>query len=195
MKKLIKKTVLSIAACTTVAILSGCGGQPERYDEGSAVSVFVWNETAWAEHPGVVNEGDIGTPLSSRRRLIGKMMTLTFNVGEAEQTIIIRFDTQYHCIVETRLFNVFNGFMTSNASNNNYEYTVVGNEGKAAKLTVTYIDNWGEVGKIDVDLTFTSPLLATATIQEVRTGGTLAFPGTNRVNPGTRGNVEWVAEY
>lgn len=190
----VKKTAWTVAACAALAILSGCGGQPERYEDGSAVSVFVWNEDAWAEHPGVEHDGDLGTPISSRRRLIGKRMTLTFNDGN-EQTISLLFDTQFHCIVETRLFGIFNGFTNSNASNNTYEYTLVGNEGRAAKLTVTYLDNQGDVGNIDVDLVFTSALHANATIQAVRTGGDIAFPGINRVAPGTRGNVEWVAEY
>lgn len=194
MKELMKKTVLPAAACAALAVLAGCGGQPERYEDGSAVSVFVWNEDAWAEHPGVAAEGDPGTPISSRRRLVGKQMTLTFNAagGAGQQEIIIRFDTQSHCRVETKLFGVVNGFMTSNASNNSYEYTLVGDAGTAAKLTVTYIDAEGDMGNINVDLVFNSALRAAATIQEVRTGGNLLFPGTNRVVPGTAGNVEWV---
>lgn len=181
--------VLPALAAVVLTALCGCGGQPEHYDEETGASVFVWNQNAWAEHPGVAEKGDPGTPVSSHRRLIGKTMTLTWG----ENSIVINFNSVLHCNVTTAIPNAAWGNYHSTAAMNKYEYTLTDEkEGKKASLTVNYLNQDGFLGKVKVDMTFTDVFHADASIQEVRLMGDLAGEGLNYVVPGTLGTVNWV---
>lgn len=185
--------LLAAAAGGALLALTGCGGQPERYDDATNVSVFVWNQDAWAEHPGVVNEGDPGTPTSVRRRLIGKTMTLEFMVNGNRQVITVQFVTQLRCVVQTEMPNFINGMNNSNWSGNNYEYTVEGGDkGQEAQLTVNFLTDGGWLATVKTNLTYTSALQANASLQELRLDGDLTGAGINLIVPGQAGTVTWI---
>ncbi len=196
MKRMMKKALLFSLACASLTILTGCGGEPERYDEKSQISVFVWKQTAYAEHPGVENDGDFGTPISARRRLIGKNMALIFNVNGLQQRFSVFFDTQLHCNVQT-VMPAFplGGTITSISNSNTYTYEVTDKDGQQAALTINYVTELGYLASLKANLTFTNARQATATIQELRLLGDLTGQGENVVVPGTVGNVEWTVIY
>lgn len=180
---------LPVLACG-LAALTGCGGEPERYDDHTDVSIFVWRQDAWAEHPGVAEQGDPGAPVSVHRRLIGKEMTLQWG----ENSIVISFNSVLHCNVTTNIPGSIWGAYHSTSAMNKYEYTVTdAKDGKRATLAVNFLNVQGFLGKVKVDLTFTDAFHAAASIQEVRLMGDLAGEGTNEVIPGTPGAATWVA--
>lgn len=196
MKPGIKKEHCYGGICLLAIILSGCGGQPENYDEVDRKSVFVWRDTAYAEHPAVAEEDDPNVPLSSVRRLVGKRMTLRYMDVEMQE-VMVDFDSAYHCNVTMDTDYIWDGwaqFTYSDAATNNYKYTVTDaeGEGKKASLSITYTTRTLYSISLKLDLEFTDTGNATATIQEFKVLSTNWWVGErNFVAPGHAGQTTW----
>lgn len=150
-----------ITAVLASTLLLSCGGEPRDWDADTLSTVFVWKETAYAEHPGVENRTDPGIPSSLTRILVGKRMTMTYRLGNINYTMSATFASPMGCQVETNIIgNALNTY--TNAS---YLYEPL--SATTARLTLKFRNTFDSYTCI-VDLTFNSALAAEAAIHSFK---------------------------
>lgn len=166
------KTLTALIAVTLVSfVLSSCGGEPKDYDKNTDQSVFVWRQTAFAEHPAVENDGDLGTPKSTRKALIGKSLTVTYTVNGVARMLVVEFTSQTRCIVHTDEI----AGMIVHYPGASYNYKIDDADGKKATLIVSYdtdITYYQFTLKLEFQNAFNS---APTTFQEYRGAGGVAL--------------------
>lgn len=173
-------TTLS-AASTSILLLVSCGGEPIDYCKKTDQSVFVWRQTAYAEHPAVASDGDQGTPLSARKALMGKTFSVAFTLNGEERIFVVNFISQVRCTVRTNIRLVVPEGTTVEYPNATYNYIIDNNEGTEATLAVSF-DSAATTNQCSLKLVFVDVFNATpTTFLEFRNGdGIVVVPAQTR---------------